>query len=38
MLDKATATKNIRLALMLAIFSLALFALTFVIAEIVIHS
>ena len=38
MLDKPTATKNIRLALMLAIFSVAIFALTFVIAEIVIHS
>ncbi len=38
MIDKQTANKNIRLALMLAILSLAIFALTFVIAEIVIHS
>jgi hypothetical protein len=38
MIDKQTATKNLRLALMLAIFAVVLFALTFVIAEIVIHS
>ena len=38
MIDKQTATKNIRLALMLAIFAGVIFVLTFVVAEIVIHS
>jgi hypothetical protein len=38
MMDKETANRNIRLGLMLAIFAGVLFALTFVIAEIVIHS
>jgi hypothetical protein len=38
MLDKHTANKNIRLALWLAIFAGLLFALTFAVAEIVIHS
>lgn len=37
MLDKRTAEKNIRLALILAIFSLLVFAATFVVAELVIH-
>jgi hypothetical protein len=38
MLDKPTAAKNLRLALTLALFSLLLFASTFLIAEIVIHT
>jgi hypothetical protein len=38
MLDRQTANRNIRLGLTLALFSLLLFAGTFVIAEIVIHS
>jgi hypothetical protein len=38
MLDKPTATKNLRLALILALFAVVLFAGTFVVAEIVIHS
>ena len=37
MLDKRTAQKNIRLALVLAIFSLLVFAATFMVAEPVIH-
>jgi hypothetical protein len=38
MMDKPTATKNLRLALMLAIFSLLLFAGTLIIGVIVSHS
>ena len=38
MIDRQTANRNIRLALWLAIFAGVLFALTFVVAEIVIHS
>ena len=37
MMDKPTATKNLRLALMLAIFSLLLFAGTLIIGVIVSH-
>jgi hypothetical protein len=38
MLDRRTAARNLRLALMLGIFSMLIFAATFLIAEIVIHS
>ncbi len=38
MLDKPTANKNIRLALWLALASLLIFAATFVVGEITIHS
>jgi hypothetical protein len=38
MLDKPTATKNLRLGLVLALFSLLLFAGTLLIGEIVIHA
>jgi hypothetical protein len=37
-IDKHTAQKNIRLALLLSIFAVVIFALTFLVAEIVIHS
>ena len=38
MLDKPTANKNIRLALWLALAALLIFAATFVVGEITIHS
>lgn len=37
MIDKPTATKNLRLGLMLAIFSLALVAVTLLIGVLVTH-
>lgn len=38
MIDRETANRNLRLALTLGLFSLLLFAGTFLIGEIVIHS
>jgi hypothetical protein len=36
-MDRTTANRNIRLALILALFSLFMFLSSFVVAEIVIH-
>ncbi len=38
MIDRETANRNLRLALALGLFALLLFAGTFLIGEIVIHS